>query len=147
VGVSGDFNVAPVVATGSMVFWTVSSAQVTPTSSQLFGFKVGDEGVQVAMTLGQLKWAGQPGEDGAELRGLYAPLANFSDGQVQCMGCHAGTPDGSAVVFTDNWSWVKGAALLPNGMNQGGAVPTTFSPTSADGGTIAFGAGAQAIFR
>ena len=30
VGVSGDFNVAPVVASGSMVFWTVNSAMVTP---------------------------------------------------------------------------------------------------------------------
>src|SRR4051812_31544573 len=35
VGIKGDFEVAPVVATGSMVFWTVNSAQVTPESSKL----------------------------------------------------------------------------------------------------------------
>ncbi len=150
VGVSGDFNIAPVVATGSMVFWTVQSSQVTPTSSQLFGFKVGDEGVQVAMTLGQLSWRGQPGEDGAELRGYYSEPPDWQnpvEGQVQCMGCHAGTPDGSAVVFVDNWSWVKGAALLPTATSPGGAIPTTFAPTSADAGTITFGAGAQAMFK
>jgi hypothetical protein len=149
VGVTGDFNVAPVVATGSLVFWTVNSAQVTPTSSQLFGFKVGDEGVQQALTLSQVKWAGQPGEDGAELRGIYAPLAGFTDGQTQCMGCHAGTPDGSAVVFTDNWSWVKGAALLPGpGSAVAGAIPTTFNAVGVTTpATITFGVGAQAMFK
>jgi hypothetical protein len=147
VGVSGDFNIAPVVVTGSMVFWTVSSAQVTPTSSQLFGFKVGDEGVQVALTLGQVAWSGQPGEDGAELRGHYAPLAGFNNGQVQCMGCHAGTPDGSAVVFTDNWSWVKGAATLPTATSPGGAVPTSFQAAGGATGTINFGAGAKSMFK
>jgi hypothetical protein len=149
VGVTGDFNIAPVVATGSLVFWTVNSAQVTPTSSQLFGFKVGDEGVQPALTLQQVAWADQPGEDGAELRGFYSPLTGFNEGQVQCMGCHAGTPDGSAVVFTDNWSWVKGAALLPGAAGVvAGAVPTTFNATDVTTpGTFTFGAGAQSMFR
>jgi hypothetical protein len=151
VGVTGDFNIAPVIATGSMVFWTVDSGQVNSTSSQLFGFKVGDEGVQVALTLPQLAWTGQPGEDGAELRGYYSPLPGFTTpGQVQCMGCHAGTPDGSAVVFTDNWAWMKGAAVLPGVPPPAvaGGVPTKFGATgTTTPATITFGAGAQSILK
>jgi hypothetical protein len=148
VGVSGDFNIAPVAATGSIAFWTASSPTIAPTSSQLYGFTVGDEGVQPVLTLAQLAWAGQPGEDGAELRGYYTPVTGFTEGQVQCMGCHTRTPDGSALVFTDNWSWVKGAASVPSPTTAvGGAIPTGFSGAGSDAGGPTFGAGAQSIFR
>src|SRR6188768_534907 len=95
IGVQGDFNIAPVVATGSMVFWTVNSGKVTPDSSKLLGFAVGDEGVANALTLEQVAWAGEIGEDGGSLRGYYdkVPLAGFSNGQVRCIGCHATIPD------------------------------------------------------
>jgi hypothetical protein len=118
IGVTGDFNIAPVVATGSMIFWTVNSASVTPDSSKLLGFAVGDEGVANALTLTDVKWTGQIGEDGGALRGFYdAPkLAGFVDGQVRCVGCHATIPDGSGVVFTDDWPWAKAAASLAMGM-------------------------------
>jgi len=134
VGVSGDFHIAPVVATGSMVFWTVNSAAVTPDSSKLLGFAVGDEGVADALTLPQIQWAGELGEDGAVLRGYYdkAPLAGFVNGQVRCVGCHTSLPDGSGVVFTDDWPWSKAAAALGA---TAGAIPATIS------------AGAQAIMK
>jgi hypothetical protein len=117
IGISGDFNVAPVMATGSLVFWTVNSGVVTPQSSQLLGFAVGDEGVAQTLTLTQLKWTGQIGEDGSVLRGYYdmPKVAGFTDGQVRCMGCHTSTPDGQGVVYTDDWAWPKGAALITNG--------------------------------
>jgi hypothetical protein len=135
VGVTGDFNIAPVVATGSMVFWTVNSATVTPDSSKLLGFAVGDEGVADALTLTQIKWTGQMGEDGASLRGYYdtTPLPGFKNGQVRCIGCHTSLPDGSGVVFTDDWPWAKAAASL--GAGTVGSIPTVV------------GAGAQAIMK
>jgi hypothetical protein len=127
VGVTGDFNVAPVVATGSMVFWTVNSAQVTPDSSKLLGFAVGDEGVQEALTLTDLSWKGQMGEDGSVLRGYYddPKLAGFTDGEVRCIGCHTSTPDGTAVVFTDDWPWSKAVASVAAGTE--GQIPSFVS--------------------
>jgi len=135
VGISGDFHIAPVVATGAMVFWTVNSAAVTPESSKLLGFAVGDEGVADALTLPDVKWAGEMGEDGSVLRGYYdtAPLPGFVNGQVRCVGCHASLPDGTGVVFTDDWPWSKAAASLA--ADSKGAVPTVI------------GAGAQAIMK
>jgi hypothetical protein len=117
VGISGDFNIAPVVATGSMVFWTVNSGNVTIDSSKLLGFAVADEGVASALTLKQVAWTGEIGEDGAVLRGKYdpTPLPGFVDGQVRCIGCHTTIPDGSGVVFGDDWPWSKAAAALDTG--------------------------------
>ncbi|MEP7049088.1 MAG: hypothetical protein ABJB12_01995 [Pseudomonadota bacterium] len=130
VGIKGDFNIAPVVATGSMVFWTVNSGNVTPDSSKLLGFAVADEGVANALTLPQVKWTGEIGEDGATLRGFYdkMKLPGFVDGQVRCIGCHTTIPDGSGVLFGDDWPWSKAAAALNTG-----AMPTGIA------------AGAQAI--
>ncbi len=135
VGISGDFNVAPVVATGSMVFWTVNSASVTPQSSKLLGFAVGDEGVANALTLPDVKWAGEIGEDGSVLRGYYdtTPLPGFVNGQVRCVGCHTSIPDGTGVVFTDDWPWSKAAASLTAGSI--GAIPANI------------GLGAQALMK
>jgi len=134
VGIRGEFNIAPVVATGSMVFWTVNSGNVTPDSSKLLGFAVGDEGVANALTLPQVKWAGEIGEDGAVLRGYYdkMKLAGFVDGQVRCIGCHTTIPDASAnaVLFGDDWPWSLAGATL-----NSGAVPTSIA------------AGAQAIMK
>jgi hypothetical protein len=131
VGVTGDFNVAPVVATGSMVFWTVNSAQVTPDSSKLLGFAVGDEGVNETLKLTDLKWQGQIGEDGSVLRGFYdeTPLAGFKDGQVRCIGCHTSTPDGTAVAFTDDWPWAKAVASVAAGTE--GQIPSFLATGAA----------------
>ncbi len=117
VGIKGDFNIAPVIATGSMVFWTVNSAAVTPQSSKLLGFTIGDEGAAEALKLTDLEWGGQIGEDGAVLRGYYdnPKLPGFVNGQVRCMGCHTSTPDGQGVLITDDWPWAKAAAMLTSG--------------------------------
>ncbi|MEO7037982.1 MAG: hypothetical protein ABI548_28705 [Polyangiaceae bacterium] len=135
VGIQGDFNIAPVVATGSMVFWTVNSASVTPDSSKLLGFGVGDEGVANSLALPAVKWAGEIGEDGSVLRGYYdtTPLPGFVDGGVRCVGCHATIPDGTGVVFTDDWPWSKAAASLSAGTV--GAIPANI------------GVGAQALMK
>jgi hypothetical protein len=147
VGVTGDFNVAPVIATGGVVFFKANSEAITPTSSQLASFLVGEATTDFVVTLGQVAWAGQPSEDGAELRGYTMPLAGFTAGQVQCAGCHAVTPDGSAVAFTDSYPWVKGAAYVP-WINDSTTIPNYFAATEWVGPTsVLFGAGAQSMFR
>ena len=123
-GVKGDFNIAPVAVTGSLIYWTLSSALLTPQSSPLLGFAVGAEGTARVLNLTTEAWSGEIGEDGAELRGYYdsPKLAGFPDGQVRCLGCHTALPDGQGVVFTDDWPWSKGAAALAAG--NAGAIPT-----------------------
>jgi hypothetical protein len=67
------------------------------------------------------KWTGQIGEDGSVLRGYYdsPKVAGFTDGQVRCIGCHTSTPDGTAVVFTDDWPWSKAiASVAPGSVGQ-----------------------------
>jgi len=129
IGYTGDFEVAPVVATGSMVFWTVNSAVVSATSSMLLGFAVGDEGVAEALTVGKVAWTGQLTEDGSVLRGWYdtpKETAKPDQGKVRCIGCHTSTPDGTAVVFTDDWPWSKAAASLT--MGNTGSIPAMITP-------------------
>ena len=123
--VSGSFNIAPAVASGSILFTTRTSVQpISPDWNKLLGFSVGDEGVQAALTLPQVSWAGQFGEDGAVLNGYYSSpkLAGFADGTVRWIGRPALTPDGQAVVFNDDWPYAMAFANLTIG--SVGSVPT-----------------------
>jgi hypothetical protein len=104
-GTRGTFQVAPVYAGGAMVYWAASSPAISPTSSKLVGFRVGDEGVIDALTIPQvtrqiIDQVGQklrvPGDPGA----IKDP-----PGAVQCIGCHTSTPDGKSVGFTDLYPW------------------------------------------
>jgi hypothetical protein len=151
VGAQGDFQIAPADAGGSMVFWATTSSLVTQTSSRLLGFAVGNEGVIPTLAATQVQTANIPGEDGALARGYYAcggdaprPTCTgpndpnpsccvptgFEFGQVECVGCHVSTPDGKAVIFTDNWPWNKVAASIEPGL--AGALPATVTPYAAD---------------
>jgi hypothetical protein len=156
-GVSGDFAIAPVPAGGSMVFWATTSSLVTldpltnQTSSKLMGFGIGDEGVVPTLTAVQVQTTNIPGEDGASARGFYAcggatprPTCTgpndpnpaccvptgFEFGKVECVGCHVSTPDGKAVLFTDNWPWDKVAASIEPA--TAGALPATVTPYAAN---------------
>lgn len=123
VGVQGDLNIAPVNAGGSMVFWTVRDSNVTPESSKLFGFRVGDEGVVEALKPATVEFSQIIHENGRDLRGEYGGgKPGFNPGDVQCMGCHTSTPDGAAVVFTDDWPWNKAIASIEEGST--GAIPS-----------------------
>jgi len=80
-GVSGDFEIAPVDASGSLVFWATTSSVVdyTQASSRLQGFSLADVGKNtetdeaVAETLSaeEVQTRAIPGEDGAQARGAY----------------------------------------------------------------------------
>ncbi|HVZ35393.1 MAG TPA: hypothetical protein VG963_23360 [Polyangiaceae bacterium] len=164
-GATGDFQIAPVLAGGSMVFWTTSSSIVDAKAnngagaSRLRGFSVGDEGVVETLSPADVQnppsgapgTTNIPGEDGAEPRGFYAcggntprptctgspndpanccTPTNYTFGDVECIGCHVSTPDGKAVLFTDNWPWDKVAASIESGST--GALPGTVTRYAAD---------------
>jgi hypothetical protein len=148
-GVQGQFSIAPVDAGGSMVFWATESSLVTKTSSKLLGFAVGDEAVVQTLRATDVKTGNIPGENGALARGFYAcggdtprptctaepnnpaccDPTGFEFGQVECVGCHVSTPDGKAVIFTDNWPWNKVAASIEPGLT--GNLPATVTPYAA----------------
>ncbi|HTV18785.1 MAG TPA: hypothetical protein VMG12_08945 [Polyangiaceae bacterium] len=152
-GAQGDFSIAPAEAGGSMVFWATTSSLVTTTSSRLLGFAVGSEGVVPALSAVDVQTDAIPSENGAVPRGFYAcgdPAAatprrtctgpddlqsccdptGFELGQVECVGCHVSTPDGKAVIFTDNWPWNKVAASIEPGLT--GSLPATVTPYAAN---------------
>jgi hypothetical protein len=152
-GAQGDFSIAPADAGGSMVFWATTSSLVTRTSSRLLGFSVGDEGVVPTLAATEVQTGSIPSENGAVPRGFYAcgdPAAGvtrptctgpddlqsccdptgFELGEVECVGCHVSTPDGKAVIFTDNWPWNKVAASIEPGLS--GSLPATVTPYAAN---------------
>lgn len=96
---SGTFQIAPVAAGGSMVFWGSTGTEPGEMSNALYGFGVGDEGVISAMTPGAI--SGTAIVDNGNLR------SEFTDtpGHSTCVGCHASTPDGAAIGSMDHWSW------------------------------------------
>lgn len=105
--VSGAFNVAPAVATGSILFATQTSWSLSPDSTRVLGFSVGDEGIEPVLKPSQMAWSGQLHEDGAELRGYYdlPKPPGLVDGAVRVMIQPTLTPDGRALVFTDDWPY------------------------------------------
>jgi hypothetical protein len=143
-GVKGSFEVAPVEARGSMVFWATVSSYVgfdpaapdQGITSSLQGFTIGDEGVVRTLSAPQVATDNIPGENGRDPRGQYAmPPTGFAFGEVECVGCHVSTPDGSAVVFTDNWPWNKVVASIVNDPLTGatqGAVPSYVTPGAVE---------------
>src|SRR5688572_26597904 len=153
-GMRGTFEIAPVNAGGSMVFWATSTSYVSKSApSRLLGFTVGDEAVVETLRADTVLTTGIPGEDGGPPRGTYkcstgegqpprptcaqAPAdpaccdpTGYEFGQVECVGCHVSTPDGKAVIFTDNWPWNKVAASIEPG--SVGAIPPTVTPYAAE---------------
>jgi hypothetical protein len=145
-GVKGTFEIAPVQARGSMVFWATTSSYVVfdpaapaqGITSSLQGFTVGDEGVVETLSAPQIATKNIPGENGRDPRGFYVPVdeqTGFANGSVECVGCHVSTPDGAAVVFTDNWPWNKVVASIVNDPLTGatpGAVPSYVTPGAVE---------------
>ena len=84
----------------------MKDSNVTPDSSKLYGFSVGDEGVTEVLRSKTVEVSDILHEAGSHLRGQYGGAKpGFEPGEVQCIGCHISTPDGAAVVFTDDWPW------------------------------------------
>ena len=132
-GSQTTMGVAPVQATGAIVYWTTSDT-VTG-SSALKGFSPGDESVETVLTPAQ-----------------YGQAQGTSS---QCIGCHSSSPGGEFVAFTtttyDNdgsasnivLSWVDleatsassaSGTLARNGDTQLAGAPSW----SHDGATVAY---------
>jgi hypothetical protein len=128
-GVQGDIQIAPVNAGGSLVFWTVRSSAVGPDTSKLYGFSVGDEAVIEVLNPKTVQFNQVLHENGQDLRGEFGQPADkvgFAPGEVQCIGCHTSTPDGKAVLFTDDWPWDKPIASIEEG--TAGQMPAYLTP-------------------
>ncbi len=125
VGMRGSFRVTPARAGGSMVFWGTSSSVVEPGSSRLYGFTMGDEAVVDTLRAEQVTGiTGVYNPTGADLRGSTPETANagFAVGAPRCVGCHNATPDGTAMVFSDDYPWNMGIASVEAGV--AGSSPT-----------------------
>jgi hypothetical protein len=125
-GGTGTFTIAPVTAGGSMVYWATTSSDVTPTTSKLVGFYVGNETTIDALTIPEIQQTGIIAENGSDLRGMYGDAKGVPPGHVECIGCHVSTPDGLAVGYTDHWPWNNVVTVIQD--KHAGEVPSWFSP-------------------
>jgi hypothetical protein len=121
---SVKFQVAPVGASGSMVFWAANPALVganpsdcyanlnlCSSASELQGFAVGDESTVTVLAINQVQELSRADNGNSE--------------PVVCIGCHAGTPDDSFVSIDDHYVWR--AALASVGMGTSGAKYTSMT--------------------
>jgi hypothetical protein len=117
-GTSTPMGIAPVPATGSIVYWTTNDAQTG--GSSLKGFTAGDE--SVAEVLDAAQFAGAQKTSSA------------------CIGCHTATPDGSFVALTTTsgaqQQWTDALALVDPDAGAVGTAPSYAAP-----------AGVQALAR
>jgi hypothetical protein len=122
---TSKFQIAPVGATGNLVFWAANPALVGAMPSQCYadvslcsnaselrGFSIGDESTVSVLAIAQVK---QPSRKDS---GDPAP--------VVCIGCHSGTPDDSFVSLDDHYPWR--AALASVGMGTSGTAYSTVTP-------------------
>jgi hypothetical protein len=112
-GTQTSMGIAPVQATGAIVYWTTND--VATGGSVLKGFSPGDETVGAVLTPTQ-----------------------YTQGQQttsQCIGCHTSTPDGEFAAFTTTTTsqaeWNGGVALIDQEAGTVGAAPTFMSPAGA----------------
>ena len=127
-GTSTPMGVAPVQATGAIVYWTTDDTSTG--TSALMGFSPGDDSVEQVLVPAQYAQA----------------QANSS----HCIGCHASAPDGESVAFTSTTSteqqWTGALALVDPDAGLGTA-PSYLSSSGAQAlarwnvGAVAFSPG------
>jgi hypothetical protein len=111
-GTTGVFTIAPVPASGAMVYWATSAFDNSAMSTQLKGFHVGEETVVSALQTSQVA---------EKVRATWGSSLSTLTTQVQCIGCHTSTPDGNNVAFTAQWPWPNAlASLAADGGSSGG---------------------------
>jgi hypothetical protein len=98
-GSSGDIRIAPVVASGTMVYWSTSgmtNGQPKNGDTVLSGFDVGDESVVTVLKPDQAKQLIK--DQGGN---VLKPESN----PARCIGCHTSTPDGTYISYNDFYPW------------------------------------------
>jgi hypothetical protein len=118
---SVKFQIAPVKAGGSMVFWSSTTTEPGANTNALYGFAPGDEGIVPALKpLDVLETV--LNDNGMALKNAIndPQVGNVPQGGVRCVGCHTSTPDGAAVNITDHWPWNVRLVNI-SGPNRGNA--------------------------
>ena len=98
-GTSGDISIAPVSASGTMVYWSTSGmtyGQPKNGDTMLSGFDVGDESVVTVLKPDQAKQLIK--DQGGN---VLKPESN----PARCIGCHTSTPDGAYISYNDFYPW------------------------------------------
>ncbi len=97
----GSFEIAPVQADGTIVYWAADGFYNVGGETKLVGFRVGDTSTIDALSLPEV-------QEFPALDRFGEPKAADQygqEGKVRCIGCHTSTPDGDAVAFVDSWPW------------------------------------------
>jgi hypothetical protein len=98
-GTSGNITIAPVGASGTMVYWSTSGmtfGQPKPGDTVLSGFEVGDEGVVTVLT---------PTQAQQNIKDQGGNLLMKASNPPRCIGCHTSTPDGLYISYNDFYPW------------------------------------------
>ncbi len=124
------FQVAPVGAGGSMVFWAADPTQAgkmgvetmtqaaVANDSYLAGFTVGDEKTATTLTV-------------TDVQQQVLTNDQHNTRTSRCIGCHNGTPDGNYVSFVDAWPWPAVlASVKPDATGKTGAMFPGYGGTS-----------------
>jgi hypothetical protein len=122
-GTSANFTVAPVGASGSLVYWSpqgqTNGGNNAASLTTLNGFQVGDE------TVGQVLTCGKNGTTTVcDIKPTYWQTddSGYNGRAVTCIGCHTSTPDGSYISFNDFYPW--GGVLASGEKATLGMAPT-----------------------
>ncbi len=111
-GTSASFSVAPVGASGSLVYWSPQGSTNGGGSvaglTTLYGFEVGDDSVNQVLGCGKVAGVLQCDIQTSDWETLDNGLAPEP---VQCIGCHTSTPDGDYISFNNYYPW--GGVLAP----------------------------------
>jgi hypothetical protein len=129
ISATATIEIAPALAAGSLIFWATESFATNATSTNLQGFRVGDNGTTTVLTPAQVKQtvlAPPPLPDGGtgDLQNPPKPEP------VTCIGCHTATPDGMYVGFSAQWPWPNAIASVQPATT--GAVPTWLTQGAID---------------
>ena len=128
-GTSTAFSIAPVGASGNLVYWSPmgsTNAGTGPVGNTLLsGFAVGGESVTQVLV---------PTDVGQEAGTWKTMDVGYNKRAVTCIGCHTSTPDGNFIAFNDAYPW--GGVLASGQPGQMGASPT--GVLSGAGGYNAF---------
>lgn len=128
-GTGAAFSIAPVGASGNLVYWSPSgstNANTGPVGNTLLsGMSVGGESVTQVLV---------PTDVGKNGTWNTMDVA-YNKRAVTCIGCHTSTPDGNFIAFNDAYPW--GGVLASGQPGQMGASPLDV-PSLGAGGYNAF---------
>jgi hypothetical protein len=114
-GTSGDIAIAPVSASGTMVYWSTSGmtyGQPKNGDTVLSGFAVGDESVATVL---------KPNQAQQLIKDQGGNVLKADSNPARCIGCHTSTPDGAFISYNDFYPW--NAVLASGKAGSVGASP------------------------